>query len=167
MRRRWPNYTSDGNSGGTYLMANDYALRCQDEPVLLARFRDEADAGGPVEVLTRSWNFEGEVAAVASLPPVYAELLAIGDARCLETANLLHERIIDRFGGWKGAGWLAPSAQTTMLSTSTLLGTRCWRSKSSTSSAPSRTRPAPKPVRLISRTEPPFFPLQCVVSNVT
>ena len=78
-------------------MANDYALRCQDEPVLLARFRDEADAGGPVEVLTRSWNFEGEVAAVASLPPVYADLLAIGDARCLETANLLHERIVDRF----------------------------------------------------------------------
>ncbi len=80
-------------------MTNDYVLRYKDEPVLLARFRDGADAGGPVELLTHSWNFEGEVAAVASLPLVYAELLAIGDARCLETANLLHERIIDRFSG--------------------------------------------------------------------
>ena len=55
------------------------------------------DTRGPVEVLKRFWNFEGEDAVVAPLPLVYTDLLAIGDARCLETANLLHERIVDRF----------------------------------------------------------------------
>ena len=67
------------------------------DPRFLLDFRMRADAEGPVEVLKRFWNFEGEDAAVAPLPLVYADLLAIGDARCLETANLLHERIVDRF----------------------------------------------------------------------
>ena len=58
-----------------------------------------ANTRGPVEVLKRFWNFEGEDAVVVPLPLVYADLLAIGDARCLETANLLHERIVDRFNG--------------------------------------------------------------------
>ena len=48
-------------------------------------------------MLKRFSNFEGEDAAVAPLPLVYADLLAISDARYLETANLLHERIVDRF----------------------------------------------------------------------
>ncbi len=65
-------------------------------PRFLLDFRMRADAEGPVEVLKRFWNFEGEDAAVAPLPLVYADLLAIGDARCQETANLLHERIVDR-----------------------------------------------------------------------
>ena len=69
------------------------------DPRFLLDFRMRADAEGPVEVLKRFWNFEGEDAAVAPLPLVYADLLAIGDARCLETANLLHERIVDRFNG--------------------------------------------------------------------
>ena len=69
------------------------------DPRFLLDFRMRADAEGPVEVLKRFWNFEGEGAALAPLPLVYADLLAIGDARCLETANLLHERIVDRFNG--------------------------------------------------------------------
>ncbi len=69
------------------------------DPRFLLDFRMRADAEGPVEVLKRFWNFDGEDAAVAPLPLVYADLIAIGDARCLETANLLHERIIDRFDG--------------------------------------------------------------------
>ena len=69
------------------------------DPRFLLDFRMRADTRGPVEVLKRFWNFEGEDAAVAPLPLVYADLLAIGDARCLETANLLHERIVDRFSG--------------------------------------------------------------------
>ena len=67
------------------------------DPRFLLDFRMRADPEGPVEVLKRFWNFEGEDAAVAPLPLVYADLLAIGDARCLETANFLHERIVDRF----------------------------------------------------------------------
>ena len=69
------------------------------DPRFLLDFRMRADTMGPVEVLKRFWNFEGEDAAVAPLLLVYADLLAIGDARCLETANLLHERIVDRFNG--------------------------------------------------------------------
>ena len=68
-------------------------------PRFLLDFRMRTDTMGPVEVLKRFWNFEGEDAVVAPLPLVYADLLAIGDARCLETANLLHEWIVDRFNG--------------------------------------------------------------------
>ena len=69
------------------------------DPRFLLDFRMRVDARGPVEVLKRFWNFEEEDAALAPLPLVYADLLAIGDARCLETANLLYERIIDRLDG--------------------------------------------------------------------
>ena len=65
------------------------------EPRFLLDFRMRADARGPVEVLKRFWNFEGEDAALAPVPLVYADLVATGDGRCLETANLLHERIVD------------------------------------------------------------------------
>ena len=65
------------------------------EPRFLLDFRMRPDARGPVEVLKRFWNFEGEDAAVTPVPLVYADLIATGDARCLETADLLHERIVD------------------------------------------------------------------------
>lgn len=36
---------------------------------------------------------------VAPLSLIYADLLLIGDARCIETADLIYERILDGFVG--------------------------------------------------------------------
>jgi hypothetical protein len=59
------------------------------------------DPNGNVEFLRQFWRFEHQPAdQPAGLVPdilIYADLLALGDARCLETAELLHERIVDRF----------------------------------------------------------------------
>jgi hypothetical protein len=65
------------------------------EARLLADLRLRHDPEGNVDFRRRFWNF-GE--ATGLVPPllVYADLLAIGDARCLETAKLVHERHLAR-----------------------------------------------------------------------
>ena len=69
------------------------------EPRLLLDQRLRADPKGNVEILRRFWNFDNEDhPLITPLPLVYADLLAIGDARCLETAKLLHGDIVARFG---------------------------------------------------------------------
>jgi hypothetical protein len=66
------------------------------EPRLLLEQRLRPDATGNVEILRRFWDFtDGESGLVPTLL-VYADLLAIGDARCLEAATLLYESILDR-----------------------------------------------------------------------
>ncbi|MFI5008106.1 MAG: type IV toxin-antitoxin system AbiEi family antitoxin [Solirubrobacterales bacterium] len=55
-----------------------------------------ADAEGNVEFRRRFWNFPGEATRLAPTLLVYADLLAIGDARCLETAQLLRGPLIAR-----------------------------------------------------------------------
>jgi hypothetical protein len=67
------------------------------EPRLLLDQRLRADPQGNVEILRRFWQFDNEN-PITPLPLVYADLLAIGDARCLETAKLLYGDIIARFG---------------------------------------------------------------------
>lgn len=62
----------------------------------LAERRLLPDPGGKVELLGRFWKFPAEPAGLVPDVLVYADLMAIGDARATETANLLHERIIDR-----------------------------------------------------------------------
>ncbi|MGH8502775.1 MAG: type IV toxin-antitoxin system AbiEi family antitoxin [Gammaproteobacteria bacterium] len=64
------------------------------EPRLLLDHKLRADVGGNVEVLKRFWNIEAEQTALAPTLLIYADLLAIGDARCLETANLLYDRVV-------------------------------------------------------------------------
>lgn len=66
------------------------------EPRLLLEQRLRPNAAGNVEILRRFWAFEnGEPGLVPTLL-VYADLLAIGDARCLEAATLLHGPVLDR-----------------------------------------------------------------------
>lgn len=48
--------------------------------------------GGNVEVLRRFWTFTAETPELVPAPLVYADLMATGDARCIETARLIHER---------------------------------------------------------------------------
>ncbi|MEV8521369.1 type IV toxin-antitoxin system AbiEi family antitoxin [Dyella marensis] len=62
----------------------------------LAEHRLLPDPDGNVELLGRFWNFPTEPAGLAPDVLIYADLMTLGDARATETANLLHERIIDR-----------------------------------------------------------------------
>lgn len=54
----------------------------------------KADPAGEVEILYRFWNFNYKDPALAPSLLVYADLLAIGDARCLETAKRLYHDIL-------------------------------------------------------------------------
>jgi hypothetical protein len=66
------------------------------EPRLLLEQRLRPDAVGNVEVLRRFWAFKDDEPGLVPTLLVYADLLAIGDARCLETATLLYGAILDR-----------------------------------------------------------------------
>ena len=62
-------------------------------------FKLRPDPDGPAEVVKRFWAFEANDDTVVPLPLVYADLLMIGDARCLEAADLIYEQIVNGFGG--------------------------------------------------------------------
>jgi hypothetical protein len=57
------------------------------------------DPRGEVEILRRFWNFDNEDPALAPTILIYADLLAIGDARCLETAKRIYDGILAQLGG--------------------------------------------------------------------
>lgn len=64
------------------------------EPRLTLDFGLRPDPNGNVEILRRFWKFDAAPPELAPAPLVYADLLATGDARCIETAKLLYERIL-------------------------------------------------------------------------
>ncbi len=68
------------------------------EPTLLHAARLRPNPAGKVELVTRFWEFENDKPDLAPVILVYADLLATGDARCIEVARELHGDIIDRFG---------------------------------------------------------------------
>lgn len=63
------------------------------EPRFLLDQHLKTDPTGEVEILRRFWQFENLEPALAPTLLIYADLLAIGDARCLETAKLLYDEI--------------------------------------------------------------------------
>ena len=65
----------------------------QVAPRFLAAHRLRNIPGGRVEFRRRFWAFEAEEPNLVPTILVYADLLAIGDGRCLETAALLLDRI--------------------------------------------------------------------------
>jgi len=65
----------------------------QVDPHFLAAHRLRKDPAGRVEFRRRFWAFEAEEPHLVPTILVYADLLAIGDGRCLETAALLLDRI--------------------------------------------------------------------------
>jgi hypothetical protein len=66
------------------------------EPKNVFEWRLRADVAGNVDLRRRFWNFPEDTPPFTPALLVYADLLAIGDARCLETAELLRERLLDR-----------------------------------------------------------------------
>jgi hypothetical protein len=67
------------------------------DPRFLLDQRLKTDPTGEVEILRRFWQFENPEPALAPTLLVYADLLAMGDARCLETAKLLYDQILAGF----------------------------------------------------------------------
>ena len=66
------------------------------DPKALLKLVLKADAEGNVDFRRRFWAFPGEEARLTPTLLVYADLLAIGDARCLETAQLLRGQLLAR-----------------------------------------------------------------------
>ena len=70
--------------------------RSMDNRFLLTH-RLRRDPKGNVELRRRFWTFEGEEPGLVPMVLVYADLLATGEPRCIETAGLLQEKIHARF----------------------------------------------------------------------
>jgi len=67
------------------------------DPRLLIDYKLQKDPDGPVEILQRFWDFPTENKDLTPDPLIYADLLNIGDARCLEAADLIYEKIVNGF----------------------------------------------------------------------
>jgi hypothetical protein len=70
----------------------------QRDPALIHAARLRPDPNGNVELVTRFWEFENDPPDLAPAILVYADLLATGDARCIEVARELRGDIVARFG---------------------------------------------------------------------
>ena len=66
------------------------------EPRFLVDQKLRKDANGEVEILKRFWRFDEEE-QLAPIPLIYADLIQKNDARCLEAAQILHDRFIAGF----------------------------------------------------------------------
>lgn len=69
--------------------ATFYAERI--DPRLLVDLRLRTDVNGNVEIYKRFWTFDGDHAGLAPTPLVYADLMATGDGRCMETARMIYD----------------------------------------------------------------------------
>jgi hypothetical protein len=67
------------------------------DPRLLIDRKLRQDPDGPIEILHRFWAFPTPERDTTPYPLIYADLLNIGDARCLEAADLIYDKIIDGF----------------------------------------------------------------------
>jgi hypothetical protein len=63
-------------------------------PPFLLDHHLKTDPAGEVEILHRFWNFDNVDPAFTPTLLIYADLLAIGDARCLETARRLYDGLL-------------------------------------------------------------------------
>lgn len=86
-----------------YLRPGELTLYAEKMPSLLAarhKFMKEAEPGhtAVVDVRRRFWNFPDDATHSNTVPPllVYADLLATGDARCIETAKMIYDAYVAR-----------------------------------------------------------------------
>jgi hypothetical protein len=68
------------------------------EPRFLLDHRLRTHPAGEVEIMRRFWGFDNDDPALTPTLLVYADLLVIGDARCLETAKRLYDGILAGLG---------------------------------------------------------------------
>lgn len=86
-----------------YLRPEELTIYADKLPAVLAakhKFRTEPAPGHTaiVDVRRRFWNFPGDTLHSNVVPPllVYADLLATGDARCIDTAKLVYDGYLAR-----------------------------------------------------------------------
>jgi hypothetical protein len=86
-----------------YLRPGELTLYAEKMHGLLAARQKFMKEAGPrhtaaVEVRKRFWNFPGDPEQFNTVPPllVYADLLATGDARCIETAKMIYDSYVVR-----------------------------------------------------------------------
>lgn len=86
-----------------YLRPGELTVYAEKMPSLLAARQKFMKEAGPhhmaaVEVRKRFWNFPGDPDHINMVPPllVYADLLATGDARCIETAKMIYDVYVAR-----------------------------------------------------------------------
>jgi hypothetical protein len=86
-----------------YLRPGELTLYAEKMPSLLAARQKFMKEAGPrhtaaVEVRRRFWHFPSDPEHSNIAPPllVYADLLATGDARCIETAKMIYEAYVVR-----------------------------------------------------------------------
>jgi hypothetical protein len=85
-----------------YLKPGEITVYAEGIPgALLQAQRMRLDPNGDVAVLEKFWNFPPIAVEGDTVPPllVYAELMASGDPRAIETAGLIHERYLARPDG--------------------------------------------------------------------
>lgn len=107
----WPLPEHDAQWGGEpagailtdYLRPGELTIYAEKTPARLAaqmKFLKEPGPGhtAVVEVRKRFWYFPGEPPHANVVPPllVYADLLATGDARCIETAKMIYDTHVTR-----------------------------------------------------------------------
>jgi hypothetical protein len=66
---------------------------------LIYKFKFQKDPNGNVEFVTPFWTFGWKLAEKKVVPPllIYADLMATGDARAIETAEIIYDNYIARF----------------------------------------------------------------------
>lgn len=89
-----------------YLRPGELTLYAKKLPGRLAaqlRFAKEAEPGrkAVVEVRRQFWDFPGDARLPGMVPPllIYADLLATGDGRCIETARMIYDEHLAGFFG--------------------------------------------------------------------
>lgn len=65
---------------------------------LIYRFKFQKDPNGNVEILMPFWDFKWELAENGFVPPllIYADLVATGDVRTTEAAEIIYDKYIAR-----------------------------------------------------------------------
>jgi len=66
---------------------------------IIYKFKFKKDPSGNIEVLTPFWTFEWALAENGFAPPIliYADLMATGDARNIEAAEIIYDNYLTRF----------------------------------------------------------------------
>lgn len=82
-----------------YLKPEMYTVYTDKLPgKLLYKFKFQKDPAGNVEILMPFWAFEWKLAEKGLVPPllIYADLMATGDTRAFEAAEMIYDKYIDR-----------------------------------------------------------------------
>jgi hypothetical protein len=65
---------------------------------LIYKFKFQKNPNGNTEILSPFWTFRWELAKKGIVPPllIYADLMATGDARAIETAEIIYDKHLTR-----------------------------------------------------------------------